>query len=501
MRNRNMWAGVFAAVLTLVLLIGCTGFQTVGQTAPQTDTADMAAAGSQKIDESEGPAEGTPDRSIPDWTIELNGVRTDSVSAAGFEEAKVHGAHYQRVSFERKGELTEYRAMPFWYIVAMVDGKDAEHPWLFDEESWNEGYDVTLTAADGYAVTFSTADVPSEALYIADEKNGEFCLPRIVGDIPGNLQVKDLAAIELSLNAQSAAEQVSLELDVNGELTAFTREELEASPYYLEETGSYTTSAGTTHTHLYGGIRFADFLRSYVDLKPETTVKVVAMDGYTMSYSGGDLMDESDGIWILAFRSDGEYLPLDPGYFRSVKVGPSEPNIDGHSSARMIKRVEVSAEVYREYDLLITGKMDNRLDRQTIQSGVSCHTRTVEYFDRKSGETETYTGIPLWLLLAYGDDPQHAPHRQTDKSILSYKEETALQGYTVEIVASDGFSIELDSRQINRNDDVIIATQKNGKTLPDRDWPLIIVWDQDAEVVPDGIKPVRNITEIHLRFD
>lgn len=500
MRNRNLWTGIFVAALSLVLLIGCTGIQTAPP-ADMTDTADTTAAGGQKIDESGGPAGGPLDQANPGWKIDLKGVRNDTVTAASFEEAKVHGTHYQKISFERKGELTEYRAMPFRYVAAMVDGQDDEHPWLFDAEAWDQGYDVTLTAADGYAVTFSTADIPADALYVADEKNGEFCLPRIVGDVPGNIQVKDLAAIELALNAGAAAEQVRLELDINGETTVFSREELEMSPYYIEAAGSYTTSAGTTHTHLYGGIRFADFLRSYVDLKPETTVKVTAMDGYTMSYSGGDLMDESEGTWILAFRSDGEYLPLDPGYFRSVKVGPSEPNIDGHSSARMIKRIEVSAEVYREYELLITGKMDNRLDRQTIQSGVSCHTRTVEYFDRKSGETETYTGIPLWLLLAYGDDPQHAPHRQTDKSILSYKEETARQGYAVEILASDGFSIELDSKQINKNDDVIIATQKNGETLPDREWPLIIVWDQNAEVVPEGIKPVRSITEIHLLFD
>jgi len=485
MKRSKIWTGMVLPAVIIAMLMGCAGVQT----APPPDAEAVV------------PADSPETGSSPDWTIELKGMREDTVSAEGFEEAKVHGSHYQKVAFERKGEMIEYRAMPFWYMAAMVDGKDTEHPWLFDAEAWEEGYDVTLTAADGYAVTFSTADIPAGAMYVADEKSGEFTLPRIVGDIPGNLQIKDLVSIELSLSAEDAEEEVSLELDVNGEMTSFSREELEATPYYIEEIGSYTTSAGTTHTHRYGGIRFADFLRGYVDLQPDTTVKVVAMDGYSMSYSGGDLMDESKGTWILAFKSDGEYLPLDPGYIRSVKVGPSKPNIDGHSSARMISRVEVSGEVYREYDLLITGRMDNRLDRQTIQSGVSCHTRTVEYFNRKSGETETYTGIPLWLLLAYGDDPQHAPHRQTDKSILSYKEETALQGYRVEVVASDGFSINLDSKQLNRNDDVIIATRKNGETLPDREWPLVIVWDQNAEVVPEGIKAVRGITEIRLLFD
>lgn len=429
----------------------------------------------------------------PEWEIRLAGTRVDTISAASLAEAKEHESHYTTVG--------SFKGMPLSYIIAMIDGNDEEHPWVFDRASWANGYDVTFTADDGYAVTFSTAEIGADAMFLADEEDGQPIPPRIVGEIPGNLKIKDLVSIEISLGGAASSDTFELELSVNGEESSFTREELEAMPWYLEEMGSYTTSAGTTHTHLYGGIRFADFLRSYVDLGADTTVKVLAMDGYAMSYSGAELMDESEGTWILAFKSDGEYLPLDPGYIRTVKVGPMVPNIDGHSSARMVGRVEVSAEPYVEYDLLITGRMENRLDRQTVQSGVSCHEKKVQYLDKKSGAVDEYTGIPLWLLLAYGDDPQHAPHRQTDKSILSYKEETAVEGYRVRIVAADGYSITLNSGDLNKNDDVIIATMKNGETLPEREWPMVLVWDKDAALVPDGIKAVRNITELNLLFD
>jgi len=487
-RNRTSVV-LFIVLIFLLVFAGCAGTQTGPADIPDEAAADKAAADEVSAASAEG------------WEIRVTGMREDSISAAGFEEAKEHSSHYQKVSFDKKGEMVDYRAMPFRYIVAMVDGEDAEHPWLFNTDAWEAGYDITLTAADGYASTFNTADVGPNELYLADEMNGEKVLPRIVGDVSTKIQIKDLVSIELSLGDTAVQETITLEVEVNDEVSAFTREELEGLPYYIEDTGSYTTSAGTTHTHQYGGIKFGDFLRSYVDLEEASTVQVTAMDGYTMSYSAGDLLDESEGTWILAFKSDGEYLSLDPGYFRTVKVGPSNPNIDGHSSARMVKRISVSGEVYQEYDLLITGRMDNRLDRQTIQSGVSCHTKTVEYLDKKSGETSSYTGIPLWLLLAYGDDADHAPHRQTDKSILSYKEETAREGYSVEIVASDGYSITLDSKQLNKNDDVILATLKEGESLPEREWPLVLVWDQNAERVPDGIKAVRNITEIHLLFD
>lgn len=465
-------------IILLALLAGCAG-------VPPT-AGDTPATGASPVD----------------WEVELKGARVDAISAASLARtAGLKDSGYGSVSFECKGETTEYKALPFSFLVGIVDGGDAGWPWSFDREAWEAGYDITLTAADGYAVTFSTAEIAPDALWVAHRAAGEEVPLRIVGDAPGNLQIKDLVSVELSLGDSAAAETVELEVAVNGETLTFTREEMEALPYFIEQTGSYTTSAGTTHTHLYGGLKFADFLRSFVDLAPDSTVKVVAEDGYEMSYPAADLMDESEGTWILAFKSDGEYLPLDPGYIRTVKVGPGEPNIEGHSSARMIKRVVVSGESYKEYELLITGKSDNRLDRQTIQAGVSCHSRTVAYFDRKSESVDEYTGIPLWLLLAYGDDPDHLPHHQTDKEILSYKEEAALAGYRVEIVAADGYTISLSSQEINKNDDVIIATMKNGESLPEREWPLVIVWDKDASVVPEGIKPVRNITEIHLIFD
>ena len=66
------------------------------------------------------------------------------------------------------------------------------------------------------------------------------------------------------------------------------------------------------------------------------------------------------------------------------------------------------------------------------------------------------------------------------------------------ITASDGFSITLDSRELHENDDVILALKKNGEELPESEWPLIIVWDDDAEIVPSGIKNVRNVISIEL---
>lgn len=437
------------------------------------------------------------------WTINVEGVRADAVEQLRLDEASVHPSHFIELELEKKGVKSLYGGIPLRMVVAMADGTDAKHPYIFDEEAWNSGYDISLVAADGYTATFNTKDVPADALIIAVEVNGESIAPMIAGEVQSSLWVQNLAGVELDLKKQADADDdFRLMLSANNETHSFTLPELESSPLYIEGTGSYTTSAGTTYTHSFGGVRFADFLKNVIKLDDSTPIQVVAMDGYEMTYSGEQITDESDGgVWILAFKMDGEYLPLDPGYIRTVKIGEGNPNIPGHSSMRMIREIRVSGDAYREFTLQMTGKLDFEIDRQTLQTGISCHERTITYFDRKSESEIEYTGIPLWRLLAYSDDARYAPHKQ-DSSILSYDGDAAQQErYTVKIEASDGFTIELDSAQVHMNDDVIIAMFQGEDELPDRDWPLVIVWDKDAAMVPDGIKAVRNIAAIHLIFD
>ncbi len=436
-----------------------------------------------------------------DWEIVISGVREETVDAAYFVEAQKHASHYREITLERKGERVLFKGMPLWYLAAMADGEDAKHPFLFDSALWEKGYDITVTGRDGYTVTFNTAEYDPDALYLSDNEAGVTTTPNIVGTVPGTLWVRDVVSIELGLGADTSQSEVfTLEIVVNGEKKSFTLEDLESSVYYLEGKGSFTTSAGTTYTNAYGGVELYPFLSSFVQLGKDSTITFAAMDGYEMSFSAGDFVDRADGVWILAFRMDGEYLPLDPGYIRTVKVGPSIPNIQGHSSVRMVKRIAIMGEPYREFSLGIEGRISAVLDRQTVQSGVSCHPRTVQYLNRKTNEVLSYTGIPLYLLLAYADDPQYMPHKQMDRSILSYDAAAAEKGYTVEVVAADGFTVKLDSRQLHDNEDVILAMFQGDAELPADAWPLILVWDKDAKLVPDGIKAVRQVAKIILRF-
>ena len=443
----------------------------------------------------------SPASTETEWTITVTGMQEKTINSSELADSMSHESHRMEMTLKSKDETHSYVGLPFRYIAAIADMSVGDHPgYKFDEDLWKAGYDITFTAADGYSATFNTADVSWDDLMLTATRDGETVSPRIVGEINSKLWVKDLVSIDLDLAGSAiVGDEFQLKLIVNGKTDSFTLDELEASPWYAEGRGSFTTSAGTTYTNDYGGIRLADFLRSFMRLEKDSMVTFVATDGYEMSYSGEQILDESDGIWILAFKMDGEDMPLDPGYIRTVKIGPEVPNITGHTSVKMIEEIRIDGESYKDFTLLMKGQKDFEVDRQTMQSGVSCHNRTVTYYDRKNDLDIIYTGIPLWRLLAYSDDQDYAPHMQ-DSSIISYNRDAAIEGYEVVISAADGFAITLDSSQLDKNDDVIIAMYRDGEELPESDFPLVIVWDKDAETVPEGIKAVRNIASIELLF-
>ena len=431
------------------------------------------------------------------WSVALSGVRKDSMGVSYYEKLFNSGAVSKTV--EKKGVKTTYKGVPLSRALAMVDGADSGPAYVFDEALWKKGYDVTLVAKDGYAATFSTKDLAPDALIIAIWADGKWIDPMTVGDGPSKLWVKDLASVETSLapNPALAAEAFSIELEVGGAKHSFGLDELEASNLYMEGTGSYTTSAGTKYTNVYGGARMLDLIERYTKLAPEDSVTFVAMDGYEMTYPGSQVLDQKDGTWLLAFKMDGERIPKDPGYVRTIKVGPANPNIDGHTSVRMMKRMVVKQKDFKAFTLKLEGKAAWELDSATVQSCVSCHKKTVAF--EQKGKTSTYTGFPAWLALGYVDDPKYAPHKQ-DKSIPAYESALAKAGYKVRFEAADGFSVTLDSRELDCNDEVILAMYKDDAKLPDNEFPLVLAWDRAAKLVPAGIKGVRSVVALRAQF-
>jgi len=486
MKFRNRWVIALAVIAAFALAVGCVS------SPAETPAKDKGAADA---------GSGATSSEHPSWSVELSGIRKDALTASYFGKLKDAGKEYVEKKVEKKGVPADYKGLTLSAVIAMVDGNDAAHPFSFDAALWAKGYEVTLTAADGYSATFFTLEVAPDALILADTLDGKpLEKPMVVGSTASSLWVRDIVSISTSLTPSKAAQDASaflLDLDINGKKASFTLAELEKDPAYIEAVGSYTTSAGTKYTNRYGGVKLKALLDRYMDVSADDSITFVAMDGYEMTYPGSRVLDQTDGEWLLAFQVDGDYLPKDPGYIRTIKAGPKEPNIDGHLSVRMVKKIVVKEKDFQDFNLTFTGKMNETIDRSTVQSCVSCHKREV-VFVRKD-ISGTYTGFPLYLALAYADDSKYAPHRQATE-ILSYDTAAAKAGYKVEIVADDGYKIVLDSKELDGNKDTILAMYKDGSGLAAEEFPLVLVWDKDAKLVPTNIKNVKKIKAINLVF-
>ncbi len=453
---KKMFAAGLLALMGFLVLTGCASTDHEGTTPD---------AVSQATPKGEG------------WKIELSGVRNDEVWESNLNSwIQQNPELLVPLEYEKKGELHSYQGFPLKEIIAMVDDADGSMPASFRTEKWTAGYELTLTAGDGYAQTLMTSDFNPGDLYLGISQDGSPMAPTLIGDISGQYWVRDLASISLGLQPVSLeTNDFELLLSIGSENASFTISEMENHPYYLEDRGNYTNSYGNNFQYTWGGVKLVDLINDYTTLTEDMTITIQAMDGYEMDYSGSQLLDQENGTWILAFKENGEYMPEDPGYIRLVKVGPENPEITGHVSARMVKKIMISQESFTDFAITMDGPGGKEVfDRQTLQSGVSTHKSVVSYYDRKSESSVEYMGLPLFEMFSRYDGVNQ-----------------------VTLEAEDGFSITLDASEVIGNQDVILAMYYgDGSELSDRERPLVLVWDQNAALVPDGIKAVRNISKL-----
>jgi len=70
---------------------------------------------------------------------------------------------------------------------------------------------------------------------------------------------------------------------------------------------------------------------------------------------------------------------------------------------------------------------------------------------------------------------------------------------TVTIEALDGYSITLNRQDIEDNRDVIVAMfYGDGSALDESEFPLVLVWDKDIILKPEGIKNIKCISKFIL---
>jgi hypothetical protein len=167
---------------------------------------------------------------------------------------------------------------------------------------------------------------------------------------------------------------------------------------------------------------------------------------------------------IVAFERDGE--PLDKkedGTLRVVIISEKNNQVtDGHWSIKWVDRIEMNSLV-QDWSVVLTGAITETIDRSSYESCVNCHEASWE--DDKG---QVWKGTPLWRLMGYADDA--IKHEG-----LCYVDELAEAGYAIELVASDGYTVELSSIDANRNENWVVANTVDGNPLPEKYFPLRLV--------------------------
>jgi len=288
-----------------------------------------------------------------------------------------------------------------------------------------------------------------------------------------------------------------------GPLPSFTEEgEADAASEFASAkgvvlTGTFTNSAGVDYTATYTGVPLMTLIGN---IPLEATIRVTASDGYSMNYPVAMFADRSEGMWILAFKANGEYMPFDPGYLRIVQVGENNPHFTSSLSARMVEGIEVLG-AYEEYTLLLKGAIERVFRRGELEAGIGCPCHTAKVTVTSKGETHTYTGLPLWRLIAYVDDETFPPaelgiHYNDE----DFNDTLVAENYTITLLAADGYSQTVTSTLIARDDRFIVAFKRDGLFLdPAKDGYMRFTYDGSVEL-PEGmrLKPVKFLGEIAL---
>lgn len=295
---------------------------------------------------------------------------------------------------------------------------------------------------------------------------------------------------------EASSALVSLTIVRDGIARTFTRAEVEAMEA-ITASGTFTNSADVDYTAEYVGVPLATLIGN---VPMDATVLAIASDGYSMNYKAETFFDTSLGTWILAYKENGAYMPFDPGTFRIVQVGPNVPHFTSSLSAKMVERIEILGE-YTAYTLTLVGESTRVFARGELEAGIGCPCHTATVTVTSKGETSTFTGLPLWRLLAYVDGGS-AP--AADEGIHYNDEdfdvEKAAGAYTITLQAEDGYRQTVSSALVARDDRFIVAFKKNGAFLDaTTDGAMRFVFDDSVEL-PDGtsLKSVKFLTTILL---
>lgn len=268
----------------------------------------------------------------------------------------------------------------------------------------------------------------------------------------------------------------------DGATKSFSMDDLKALPATSGQAGIKSSTGEITLPAQFTGVALKDLVASIDNFDESMGINVVATDGYGITYSynqamNGDFISYDPGTGdelknplpltaIVAYERDGQPLDaVEDGELRLVIVSEENKQVtDGHWSVKWVSKLEIK-DLGVEWFLNLEGAVTEKMDRATFESGASPNCHGTSWTDEKAQE---WVGISLWLLVGRVDD-------EITHEGPAFNDELVKAGYTVDVVATDGYTVSFDAARINRNDNIIVAMSVNDNPLPDKYFPLRLV--------------------------
>ena len=143
----------------------------------------------------------------------------------------------------------------------------------------------------------------------------------------------------------------------------------------------------------------------------------------------------------------------------------------------------------KPWTLKMTGYTNFTVTSDYFAQGIACG-HSGNYTDTNGVK---WAGMPLWRLVGLVDD--QVGHEDLTGA---YNDTLADQGYTITVIAGDGYSKTFTSQDVKRSANFLVASKMNGSALPEQVngkyyWPVKLVGANAT-----GGKSVGNISEIRL---
>lgn len=304
--------------------------------------------------------------------------------------------------------------------------------------------------------------------------------------------------------------QPVLEIVGPNETISLTLDELKALPATEGYAGIKSSTGKITPPIPMKGVALKDLAELMGGMDETTGFNVVAEDGYSITFSfdqiqngsfiaydpatGEELKNPVELTAILAYEANGEPFDAKQDGTLRLAIISAELNqvTDGHWSVKWVNKFEVK-NLGEEWVLELNGAISKPTDRASVEScgAPQCHGSS--WTDDKAQE---WVGVPLWLFVGTVDD-------EIEHEGPAFNEELAAAGYSVDVIAADGYTVTFDAARLNRNDDILVAYKVNENQLPEEYFPLRLVGDDLAKnemvgmiaEIKVGLEPIVVATE------